>query len=182
MSKPQRALILTWTGFQDQEVIYPYYRLLGAGFQTDIVADQKDENGRVFGILGAHVPCQILFKDFEKNWSDILNSYDLLVVPGGVKALEKLRIQQPAVDFVQAWNVSGKPIASTCHGAQLLISAGAVAGRKVAGYYSIEDDIQNAGGTYSKEPVVVDENIISSPHYDFMGEWMEAAIGALDLK
>ena len=31
------ALILTWTGFQDQEVVYPYYRLIAAGFDADSV-------------------------------------------------------------------------------------------------------------------------------------------------
>ena len=35
MSK--KALIITWSGFQDHELVYPYYRLLGAGFETTIV-------------------------------------------------------------------------------------------------------------------------------------------------
>ncbi len=180
MTGKVRALVLTWSGYQDQEVIYPYYRLLGAGFDVDIVADQKDHNGRVFGILGAHVPCHLLFSDFELKWQDVSENYQLLVIPGGVKALEKLRIQKTAVDFVRHWNSTGKVIASTCHGAQLLISAGAVSGKRVAGYYSIEDDIRNAGGQYSKDPVVIDGNIVSSPHYDFMGEWMEATISEVN--
>jgi protease I len=58
----------------------------------------------------------------------------------------------------------------------MLISAKIVAGKTIAGYYSLEDDITNAGATYSREPVVVSGNIISSPHYDFMGEWMETTL------
>ena len=42
----KNALILTWSGFQDHELVYPYYRLLGAGFKTTIVGDRKDELGR----------------------------------------------------------------------------------------------------------------------------------------
>lgn len=175
----KKAIVLTWTGFQDQEVVFPYYRLLGAGFSCDIIGDQRDSLGRIYGILGSHVPCHVLFADFKESASRFLGTYDLLVIPGGVKALEKLRIEPFAVDFVRQWHELGKPIASTCHGAQLLISAGAVAGKKVGGYYSIEDDIKNAGGEYSKDPVSVDGNLITSPHYDFMGEWMERAIEAV---
>ena len=67
-------------------------------------------------------------------------------------------------------------IASTCHGAQLLISAKATKGKKISGYYSIQDDINNSGAEYVNKPVVVDKNIVSSPHYNWMGEWMKAAI------
>ena len=63
-------------------------------------------------------------------------------------------------------------IGSICHGAQLLISAKVVSGKKISGYYSIEDDINNAGATYSSEPAVQDKNIISSPHYKYLGDWM----------
>ena len=70
----------------------------------------------------------------------------------------------------------GKVIASTCHGAQLLISAKIVKNRKLSGYYSIKDDINNSGAIYSDEAFVIDKNIVSSPHYNFMGEWMNAAI------
>ncbi len=38
------------------------------------------------------------------------------------------------------------------------------------------DDIENAGASYINEPVVVDENIISSPHYDNMAIWLKTAI------
>lgn len=180
--KKKSALILTWTGYQDQEVIYPYYRLLGAGYHVEVVADQSDSAGRVYGILGAHVPCTLLYQDFLTDADRFLADFDLLVVPGGVKALEKLRLEKGVIDFVRRWNASGKIIASTCHGAQVLISAGAVRDRKIAAYYSIEVDVVNAGGLYSREPVVIDANVVSSPHYDFMGEWMEAAIGAVASK
>jgi protease I len=57
-----------------------------------------------------------------------------------------------------------------------LISAKVTKGKKISGYYSIEDDINNSGATYVNQPVVVDGNIVTSPHYNWMGEWMAAAI------
>jgi protease I len=174
-----KALILTWNGFQDQELVYPYYRLLGADIETTIVADSRDEKGRIYGILGVSMPCQVLLEEFLSKAEAFQSDYDLLVLPGGVKALEKLRQEKKVIAFVRKWNASNKLIASTCHGAQILISADVVSGRRVAGYYSIQDDIENAGATYSREPVAIDGNLVTSPHYDHMGAWMEAALKAL---
>jgi len=172
----KKALILTWNGFQDQELVYPYYRLLGANYEVTTVADEIDKKGRIYGIMGVSMPCNLVYKDFYSNINEFLTNYDLLVLPGGVKALEKLRQEKKVLEFIKKWYDNKKVISSTCHGAQLLISAGVAKGNKIAAYYSLEDDVNNAGATYSKEPVVVSNNIVSSPHYDFMGEWMETTI------
>ena len=169
----KKALIITNTGFQDHELVYPYYRLLAAGFYVDVVADQRDQQGRVYGILGLNMPCDILIKDFVENLSHYSANYDLLVIPGGVKAMEKLRQVKPVLDFVHDWDQQGKIIASTCSGAQLLISAKVVAGRNISAYYGMKDDVINAGANYIDQPSVTDNNIVSSPHYDHMGTWME---------
>ena len=174
--KTKSALILTWSGYQDQEVIYPFYRLKGAGFETKIVGDKKDQQGRIYGIFGVNMPCEILLNDFNANHEYYLENFNLLVLPGGVKALEKLRQEKQAINFIQKWNSKKKIIASTCHGAQLLISAQIVKNRQITGYYSIEDDIVNAGAEYKNEPFLISQNIVSSPHYDHMGIWMEEVL------
>lgn len=166
-----KALIITWEGYQDQEVVYPYYRLLEEGFNVDILAEQADI--WIYGILGTKMKSTVAANTLAPN--DIFK-YDFLLLPGGVKALEKLRQQKHILQFIKNFVESGKIVASTCHGAQLLISAKVTEGRSISGYYSIEDDITNSGAYYSREPVVVDENIVSSPHYDHMGIWMKTAI------
>ena len=180
--KAEQALIITWNGFQDQELVYPYYRLLGAGIDTKIVADSHDDKGRIYGILGVNMPCHITLKNFLQNANSYLEDFDLLILPGGVKSLEKLRQEKGVIRFINDWHKQQKTIASTCHGAQLLISAEIVKGRKIAGYYSIEDDLRNAGAIYSREPVVEDGLIVTSPHYDHMGPWMEKAIQVMRSK
>ena len=80
------------------------------------------------------------------------------------------------LDFIHKWNLEGKIISSICHGAQLLISAKVVQGRKISGYYSIKDDITNAGAEYIDASFVQDKNIISCPHYKYLGEWMNEAL------
>jgi len=111
----KKALIITWDGFQDQEVIYPYYRLQEAGFQVTISgATGKEE---VIGLFGTK------FKCIGDNMILSPENYDLLVLPGGVKALEKVRQSVPVLNFIKAWS-KDKVISTICHGAQLLISCG----------------------------------------------------------
>lgn len=169
-----KTLFITWENFQDQELVYPFYRAKEEG---DAVV-MANVTGKFFGIMGSNMPSHVLVDEL---WSDekveyYLNNFDLLVLPGGVKSLEKLRQEKQVLSFIAKWNSTGKVIASTCHGAQLMISAKIVQGKKISGYYSLEDDINNAGAIYTNEPVVVDGNIVSSPHYDHMGIWMKTAI------
>ena len=69
-----------------------------------------------------------------------------------------------------------KIISTICHGTWILISAGIVKGKKISGYIGIKDDIINAGAEYVDAPVVVDGNIISSPHYKYNGDWMRETL------
>ena len=100
----------------------------------------------------------------------------MLIIPGGVKALEKLRQEKSALSFIKKWDSLGKTIGSICHGGQMLISSGIVQGRDVSGYYSIKDDLQNAGGNFIDAEAVVSNNLISCPHYKWMGQWMAKVI------
>lgn len=169
----KKALIITGQGFQDQEVIYPYYRLLEDEFKVDIAAKNKE---MLFGILGLKIEANISFEEINEE------NYDLLVLPGGVKALEKIRQESKIIQFIKEWDGKQKIIASICHGAQLLISAKVIKGRKISGYYSIKDDIENAGAKYIDAPFVTDHNIISSPHYKHIGPWMKEVIKQLYIK
>jgi protease I len=164
-----KSLIITYDKFQDHEVVYPYYRLTEEG-NVSIMAHTA---GKIFGILGTNMNSEYSVQAISDFF---LNDFDLLVLPGGVKAMEKLRQEKRIIQFISDWNKLGKVIACTCSGAQLLISAKVVAGRKISAYYAMEDDVTNAGAIYSRDPVVVDSNIVTSPHYDFMGPWLKTAI------
>lgn len=170
----KKALIITWEKYQDHELIYPYYSLKEHGFEVDIMANKV---GKIWGSLGTHMPCTLetsLFDD-ANNINNTLDEYEILVVPGGVKALEKVRQEEGVLEFIRKWDAQKKTIFCICNGAQLLISANILRNRTLSGYYSISVDIENAGATYNRSPVVVDENIISCPHYDFMGQWLNTA-------
>ena len=86
------------------------------------------------------------------------------------------------INFIAEFNKQNKVIACICSGAQLLISAKVVKGRKIAGYYSMKDDLINAGANYTDLPAVVDRNIITTAHYKDMGPWMKAALQIVNSK
>ena len=163
----KKAIFITGKSVQDHEFIYPFYRLKEAGFEVVVATEDGKETLTYMGIK------VLVDKTFD---SLKIKDYDLLVIPGGAKAMEYIRQNQKALKFISDFHKADKVIASICHGAQLLISADIVRGKKISGYYSIKDDINNAGATYVDAPAVVDSKIITSPHYKHLGDWMAATL------
>ena len=163
----KKALILTGNFVQDHEFIYPYYRVQEDGYEVDVAVRDKKQ---VHGIIGAKVSPTKDIPELK------VEDYDLLILPGGAKAMEYMRQDMDIIKFISDFNSSGKTIASICHAAQLLISSKIVKGRKISGYYSIKDDINNAGAVYTDKPAVVDGNIVTTAHYKDLGIWMKTAL------
>lgn len=168
-----KSIILTHSMYQDQEVLYPHFRLQEEG-TVFLVAEKV---GKIKGILGTEIESNMTTATLNNTEDDYLHTFDLLVLPGGVKAMEKLRQDKEALNFVRHWFGLNKPIASICSGAQMLISARVLLkGRKLSAYPAMAVDVENAGAVFINVPVVVDGNIISSPHYNHMAAWMRATI------
>lgn len=171
-----KAVIISGALAQDHEFIYPYYRVLEAGFDLDVcIIGGKP----VLGFLGTTLPPN---KDHKvKDIHEIKpNDYDLLILPGGVKSMEKIRQEKKLISFISEFHKLDKVIACICSGAQLLISAKIVKDKKISGYYSMEDDLTNAGAIYTDEPAVIDSKIITTAHYKDMGPWMKAVLSFFD--
>ena len=168
----KKAVIISGDLAQDHEFIYPYYRLLEANSKLDVCLIGGKP---VQGILGTQLPPNKNHPVKDIDQIKVVD-YDLLVLPGGVKAMEKIRQDKRLINFIADFHKEGKIIACICSGAQLLISAKIVKGKKIAGYYSMEDDLINAGAIYTDEPAVVDDKIITTAHYKDMGPWMKSVL------
>jgi protease I len=168
----KNAVIITGNLVQDHEFIYPYYRLLEENFKIDVCIN---EGKAVKGILGTDIPPNKdqAIKKIEEIKTD---EYNLLIIPGGVKAMEKVRQNIKIIEFITRFHNEEKIIACICSGTQLLISAKIVRGKKISGYYSMKDDIINAGATYTDLPAVIDDRIVTTAHYKDMGPWMKAVL------
>ena len=120
----KKALIIAGKLIQDHEYIYPYYRLHEEGYEVDVAVRGKET---VLGSIGVKV---VPTKDIpELNVAD----YEILVLPGGAKAMEYMRQDKEILKFIANFHTSGKVIASVCHAAQLLISARIVKGKRISG-------------------------------------------------
>lgn len=162
-----KALIITGQGHQDIEHQYPFYRLQEEGYEVDVAV----RGGKpCTGIVGLKVAPNKDIPDLK------VADYGVLILPGGVKSMEHMRLDTDVVLFVAKFHAAGGLIGSICSGAQLLISARLVRGRKVSAYYAMQVDIENAGGTFVDAPAVVDDRIVSSPHYKYLGPWMRAVL------
>ncbi|MHA1860134.1 MAG: type 1 glutamine amidotransferase domain-containing protein [Candidatus Asgardarchaeia archaeon] len=150
--KGKKVAILAGKGFEEVELIYPYFRLLEEGAEVEILSRK---GGEVPGKHGLPVESHKMIKDANPL------DYDCVVIPGGWGP-DRLRIHQPALEFVRKAYENGKVIAAICHGPQVLISAGIVKDKRCTGYAAVKDDLINAGAIYLDKPVVRDGNIITS--------------------
>ena len=150
-TRPRVAMVLA-PNFEDIEATDPKEHLEQAGAEVTVIGI---ESGEIQGKKGGSLRADATFADVEPD------DFDMLVIPGG-GAPENLRIHEPAVAFTRAFVESGKPVGAICHGAQLLISARVVAGRKLTSVNKIRDDVENAGGTWLDQELVIDGNLITS--------------------
>jgi len=152
-----RVAALVDNGFEQSELLEPRKALEAAGARVDIVSPQQ---GKVKGWQhtdwGQEVAVDVALD------SASADQYDALLLPGGVMNPDKLRANVKAVQFVKQFVDSGRPIAAICHGPWTLIEAGAVKGRKLTSWPSLQTDLKNAGANWVDQEVVTDNGLVTS--------------------
>ena len=106
------------------------------------------------------------------------DTYDGLVLPGGVANPDALRTDEDAVAFVKAFFDADKPVAAICHAPWSLVEADVVRGRTLTSWPSLQTDLRNAGADWKDEEVVVDGNLVTSRKPDDLPAFNEAAVSA----
>jgi protease I len=152
-----RVAVLATDGFEQTELIKPAEALEEAGADVRVVAPK---GGAIRGWnhteWGDRVEVDLTLDEADAD------SFDCLVLPGGVMNPDRLRMDPKAVQFVRRFVDAGKPIAAICHGPWTLIEAGAVEGKRIASWPSLKTDLRNAGAEWVDERVVVDGNFVTS--------------------
>lgn len=108
-----------------------------------------------------------------------VDSYDALVVPGGVVNADSLRTNKQAQAFLRDFENIGKPIAMVCHAPWLAVNAGVVDGVTMTSWPSLERDIINAGGEWVDRSVVRDGVFITSRGPNDVQAFVDAITEAL---
>ena len=152
-----RVAILATDGFEESELLVPRQSLDDAGAHTEVVSLKS---GKIQGFKHAD-PGEAVAVDKTIESVDAKH-YDALLLPGGVMNPDALRMNTKAVAFVKAFFDAKKPVAAICHGPWTVIEAGAAKGRTLTSWPSLKTDIQNAGGAWVDQEVVVDGNLVTS--------------------
>lgn len=155
--KGRKVAILATDGVEQVELEEPRRALDAAGAVTHLISPKQDSiQAMNHDERGARIPVDRLLGEVRSG------DYDALLLPGGVANPDKLRTDEKAVQFVREFMVADKPVAAICHGAWMLVEAGAVAGRTLTSWPSLKTDIRNAGGEWVDEVVRVDDKLITS--------------------
>lgn len=145
--------LVTNYGVEQDELVVPVQHLRDRGATVEIAAQQRDD---VVTLVGDKDPGRHVTPDTTIDAVDA-SGYDLLLLPGGSINADTLRLDAQAVAITKAFAEAGKPIAAICHAPWTLIEAGAVEGKRLTSYASLQTDLRNAGGDWANEAVVVDD-------------------------
>lgn len=155
--KGKKAAILVANGFREQDVTLTQRALQNVGATTRIVSMEdhglaNSWNGSGWGL---HFAADAVLK------SALAVDYSMLVVPGGQRSVEKLRLTAHTRRFIAGFADSGKPVAVFDNAIELLIFSGLVEGRTITGRKELESMIAENGGTWTDRKHSVDGNLIT---------------------
>jgi protease I len=177
----QKVLMIVGDFVEDYEVMVPFQALQMLGHTVHAVCPGKRAGDKVRTAIhdfeGDQTYSEKPGHNFTLNraFDDVKESvYDALVIPGG-RAPEYLRLNARVLEIVRHFAEAGKPIASICHGAQILAAAGVLQGKKCSAYPAVGPEVTRAGGRYVDLPVeqaVTDGNLVTAPAWPAHPVWL----------
>jgi protease I len=168
----KKVAIIATDYFEEAELFSPMEELLTHDAEVEIIAPH---DGEIKGVKHVDPGKSIkVDKTFDEADAD---DYDALVVPGGAVNADNLRMNEKARNFIiKIMDEKEKPTAIICHGPWLLISSGLARGKHLTSFYTIQDDLRNAGAKWEDKEVVVDKNLITSRSPDDLSAFNKAII------
>ncbi|MFE7765317.1 type 1 glutamine amidotransferase domain-containing protein [Streptomyces sp. NPDC057438] len=144
------AFLTAPEGVEQIELTEPWQAAKDAGHEPVLVST---ESGMVQGF--DHLDKADTFPVDAVVGKVAAESFDALVLPGGVANPDFLRMDEGAVSFVREFFERGRPVAAICHAPWTLVEADVVRGRVLTSWPSLRTDIRNAGGTWVDEQVKI---------------------------
>jgi len=185
----KRILMLAGDYVEDYEVMVPFQALQMVGHPVHAVCPGKKAGETVRTAIhdfegdqtysekrGHNFSLNATFEEVEAE------SYDALVIPGG-RAPEYLRMIERVLKMVRHFFDTGKPVASSCHGAQLLTAAGVAKVKSMSAYPAVGPEVAAAGGKYVNLPMTeahVEGNLVTAPAWPAHPAWLAKFLAVLD--
>lgn len=187
----KKILQLVGDFVEDYEVMVPFQALQAVGHKVHAVCPDKKAGEKVRTAVhdfeGDQTYSEKPGHNFALNYTFANvkpEEYDALVISGG-RAPEYIRLNPRVLEIVRHFFEADKPVAAICHGAQVLVAAGVVKGRKVSAYPAVGPDVTVAGGEYADIPVdkaVVDGKLVTAPAWPAHPEWIAKFLEVLGTK
>lgn len=177
----KRILLLVGDYVEDYQVMVPFQCLQTVGHVVHAVCPDKRAGERVKTAVHEYEGDQTYSE--RPGHGFVLNAsfaevrpenYDALVIPGG-RAPEYLRLQDSVLGLVRYFFTAGKPVASICHGAQVLAAAGVLEGKVCSAAPGVAPEVDQAGGFWVDIPVDgahVEDNLVTAPAWPAHPDWL----------
>lgn len=170
-----RILIVATDGFEEWELFGPREILQKRGADVQLASLKRDPiQATIHDDPGKTIRPDLTID--EANADD----FDALILPGGVRNPDQLRLHGNVIELIKTFSRQGKPVAAICHGPWLLVEADLLRGRRATSWPSIRTDLKNAGANVVDQAVVVDGNIITSRKPDDVEEFTNAVIDLVE--
>ena len=173
----QKILVVIGDGAEVIDTMVPLYRL---GEEYDVVKAAPEV--RTYNLVQHHhdaswdvtietpgyqLDSDVAFRNLNPD------DYLALVLPGG-RAPEFLRYDQDLLQITRSFFENRKPVASICHGIEILAAADVIRGRQVTTIPRCRLDAEFSGAIYVEEPLVIDDNLYCCRFKRECSGWMKA--------
>jgi protease I len=162
---------------EDYEIMVPYQALEMVGHDVDAVCPEREAGETIKTAIHDFRGDQTYLEERGHNFeltatmADIDPAdYDALCVPGG-RAPEYLRNYDEVIEAVQHFFEADKPVASICHGPQILAAAGVLDGYEMTAYPAVQAEVEAAGCSWV-DGVVRDDNLVTGQAWPDHPEWL----------
>jgi len=186
----KKILMLVGDFVEDYEVMVPFQILTMVGHEVHAVCPDKKAGETVATAVHDFEGQQTYSEKRGHNFALTATfdqvqpqDYDALVIPGG-RAPEYIRLNPRVLEICRHFSEENKPIASICHGQQVLAAAGVVSGKTCTAYPAVRPDLETAGASWAEvnetvSNAVVDGNLVTAPAWPAHPEWMRAFLKVL---
>jgi protease I len=170
-----RVLIVATDGFEEWELFGPRQILQQRGAEVVLASLKRDPiQATVHDDPGKTIRPDLTIEEV------ISDDFDALILPGGVRNPDTLRLHGKVIELIRAFDRQGKPIGAICHGPWLLVEADLLRGRTATSWPSIRTDLSNAGANIVDQPAVTDGNIVTSRNPDDVEPFTDAVIDLIE--
>jgi deglycase len=170
-----RVLIVATDGFEEWELFGPRQILQERGAEVVLASLAREPiQGTVHDAPGKTIRPDLTIDQASAD------DFDALILPGGVRNPDQLRLHGDVIALIRLFAEQGKPVGAICHGPWLLVEADLLRGRTATSWPSIRTDLRNAGANVVDEAAVTDGNIVTSRKPDDVEAFTDAMIDLIE--